>query len=296
MSKAMFERQLKWRREKDAKVEKLRTQLASEGKLSMDHKIAGATVGEHVEAYREYNKLVGEADGGKLLKESEYRALQARAAEAAKNRLFVFWRNPDGLDCYTVGPDSRCFCGHSYKSHAWYETETKEVHCRVPGCECAQFTYLCGHGSQWPKCECKHTHDEHRLAGRDVGCSKCDCKCYRPPMSCACGFPLAEHATVFESRRERRGRRNTNLCGGGGLGTAAAGGVTRLTSLVHGRDREIVERKLPYTDSLPEACEVSPGPKELVRFPPRVRPGTGRTRGRAVSGCAQPIREGAVSK
>ena len=93
MSKAMFERQLKWRREKDAKVEKLRTQLASEGKLSMDHKIAGATVGEHVEAYREYNKLVGEADGGTLLKEPEYRALQARAAEAAKNRLFVFWRN-----------------------------------------------------------------------------------------------------------------------------------------------------------------------------------------------------------
>ena len=51
-------------------------------------------------------------------------------------------------------------------------------------------------------------------------------------MSCACGFALAEHATVFESRRERRGRRNTNLCGGGGLGTAAAGGVPTQLSLV----------------------------------------------------------------
>merc|ERR1719326_2670162 len=147
----MFKRQLAWRQARDEKVRGLKEKLAAEGRLDLRTKVAGATAEEHVQQYVEYNRLVGEADGGKLLPEREYAALRAKAHAA--ERLFVTWRNPDGLECVTVGPDSRCKCGHSYKAHARFDGPGA-VHCRVPGCRCECFDYLYGHGSQWPKCAC----------------------------------------------------------------------------------------------------------------------------------------------
>ena len=38
-----------------------------------------------------------------------------------------------------------------------------------------------------------------------------------------------------------------NLCGGGGCGAAACGGITRMSSLVPGIDR--IETPLPFTDA-----------------------------------------------
>ena len=102
MSKALFERSMNWRRARDSRYN------------------TTATAEDHIQSYYRYNQLVGESDGGSLLEPAAYQALQQRAAEAATNRLYVSWRcMTTGRDCYNVGPDSRCFCGHSYKAHAW---------------------------------------------------------------------------------------------------------------------------------------------------------------------------------
>ena len=131
MSKAMFDRQMKWRNEKDARVKTTRKELRRE-EIYKDN-LGVATQDEHVESYYRYRQLVGEADGGEMLGEEAYSELQRKAAAAATDRLFVFYRcTPRALDCYTIGPDSRCYCAHSYKSHAWYNNKDKNVHCRVP--------------------------------------------------------------------------------------------------------------------------------------------------------------------
>ena len=128
------------------------------GGLDFGAVVGGATVGAHIDAFEEYNLLVGESDGGAALSERDFAALKAKAAAIARSgrRLFVSWRHlPSGADCVLVGPHARCFCGHSYKAHAWYNTDTKRVHCRCPGCECAGFEYVVGHGAWWI---CKHVN------------------------------------------------------------------------------------------------------------------------------------------
>jgi hypothetical protein len=41
---------MKWKKEKETKIEDLRTQLKKEGKFSMDMSIGGATVGAHIDS------------------------------------------------------------------------------------------------------------------------------------------------------------------------------------------------------------------------------------------------------
>ena len=44
---------------------------------------------------------------------------KTKVREARKNRLYVHWRNADGVDCKTIGPASQCFCGCRFKNHAF---------------------------------------------------------------------------------------------------------------------------------------------------------------------------------
>jgi len=89
MSKRLFERGLKWRKNRNEKVKAMRKQLQKEGKESMTFSWDKQEVGEHIQSYWEYNRLVGESDGGVLLSEQEYRDVQKLAMKASKNRLFV---------------------------------------------------------------------------------------------------------------------------------------------------------------------------------------------------------------
>jgi len=62
---------------------------------------------KHVQAYIEYEQIVGSADGGKLMSEKEFEEYKAKVREARKNRLYVNWRNMQtGQDCRTIGPAS----------------------------------------------------------------------------------------------------------------------------------------------------------------------------------------------
>jgi len=187
--------------------------------------------------------LVGESDNGVLLSETEYRKLQQLAVKASKNRLFVVWRNTrTGMDCYNVGPDSRCFCGHSYKAHAWYNTDTKKVHCRCQGCKCKLFRYINGHGSFWIKCACHHDHVAHRWKGAMGRCRNggCDCEKFHSHFSCSCGYKWECHKTIFEGSAERRktGRDTENLCGANPIFAASSGAITNFSSLIPGAERK----------------------------------------------------------
>jgi len=63
---------------------------------------------------------VGERDGGVLLSDGEYAALRARAAVAARHRIYVAWRNTAGQDCWLIGPDTKCASAlyHTTLSHS----------------------------------------------------------------------------------------------------------------------------------------------------------------------------------
>jgi hypothetical protein len=60
---------------------------------------------KHVQAYIEYDRIVGNADGGKMMSDAEFEAYKKKVREARKNRLYVHWRNLEtGADCKSVGP------------------------------------------------------------------------------------------------------------------------------------------------------------------------------------------------
>jgi hypothetical protein len=125
----------------------------------------GVSAQQHIDAYLEYrayvlfqlieftlffgsdlhvcsSRIVGNADGGKLLSEAEFAAFKARAIEARKNRIYVCWRNINSdIDCKNIGPESKCFCTHRYREHATDNWESKNVHCRAKGCKV--FFYSC---------------------------------------------------------------------------------------------------------------------------------------------------------
>lgn len=73
--------------------------------------------------------IVGNADGGKMMSEKEFAAYKVSIREARENRLYVAWRNAEGVDCKAVGPSSSCFCGHRYKHHNFDNVKTREVKC-----------------------------------------------------------------------------------------------------------------------------------------------------------------------
>ena len=215
----IFRRGLAWKAKVAAKVARKRRELQHEDK-GLDLRFSNdlgdwATVGEHIDAYHRYNMLVGEADGGEPLGEAAYRELERRCAHAAQDRLFCTWRHRvSGMDCVNVGPFTRCFCGHSYRAHAFYENASKKVACRVPGCRCPCFSYVYHRGGQAVRCMCKHELDNHRIHGRPTRCRargggrehvvcKTGCAVFSPTVTCSCGSPAAAHVTVFERRTER---------------------------------------------------------------------------------------------
>lgn len=230
----------------------LRAEAAAGGAGAVETLRLGASAQNHVNAYLEYVRIVGDADGGKLLSEDEYAEFRlVKAAAARANRLYLTWRcAATGVDCKSVGPSSMCFCGHRYKQHVTDNVTGKQrfetdVRCAVAGCPCDRFEYLPSHGTWAIKCACKHAHDEHDPRTRR--CRRCTgCTGFTSSYSCACGSGYAAHATVVETRAEREaaGRPVDNLTGGGAA-YEALGGVTDFASLADGVDRP--QRELPFT-------------------------------------------------
>jgi len=199
-----------------------------------------ATAQDHVNAYLEYERIVGDADGGVLMGEEEYEKFKANAIAHRANRTYVSWRClKSGIDCRMVGPSSPCFCGHRFREHATDNQKPNRIHCRQPGCPCNEYSYIPVRGTQDVKCTCKHSYDVHNVTGKRK-CKQGGCACagFASSLSCSCREPYGAHATVFETRAERQaaGRPVDNLAGGG-AGYEALGGITSFSSLVDGIDR-----------------------------------------------------------
>ena len=62
----------------------------------MERVVIQSQTAKHLDAYLEYNNIVGNADGGKTMNEQEYEEFKQNIREARKNRLYVTWRNSEG--------------------------------------------------------------------------------------------------------------------------------------------------------------------------------------------------------
>ncbi|XP_032069810.1 protein FAM221B-like [Thamnophis elegans] len=151
-----------------------------------------------------------------LEKEAALRSLQTG--------LYIGWRCPEYLwDCFRVGDESRCFCGHLLKLHQVYVEKRATVPCTVADCRCQGFLFVPTYpeevGEFWlrrrtgfdvaswrAKCRCTHTHEEHSPIGARGCCVRgCSCMAFASSFLCAaCDRRWEEHATFFESEETRR--------------------------------------------------------------------------------------------
>ena len=72
----------------------------------MERIVMDNNAAKNVQAYLEYEQIVGNADGGKMMSEKEFEEFKESVREARKNRLYVKYRNADGVDCKSIGPAS----------------------------------------------------------------------------------------------------------------------------------------------------------------------------------------------
>lgn len=201
-------------------------------RIQLDNSAARA-----VQAYIEYHNIVGNADGGKLLSEQEYEQFKRNVAQQRAKRLFVYWTNQNGIECKTVGPDSRCFCNHKYRDHHTESLDKKIVVCKTPKCPCKKFNYVPVYGSNDLKCLCKHSYKEHHAHTKKCARPKCACREFVSTHSCSCMLNYTQHATAFYTKDERiaMGKPVDFL---GGEMYAGMGGLTDLVSLTDGIERE----------------------------------------------------------
>ncbi len=199
----------------------------------------GKDAAKHIDAYFEYSKIVGNDDGGQTFTPEEYESYKREVLPMRlKNRVYVSFSNPSGMDCTLVGPETSCFCKHRFKDH---QTDFKElpksrpIHlpCKERGCPCSSFFYVPKNGSQAIRCGCKHAADEHKL-GKPYNCLKanCQCDCFKSSFTCNCGEPCYKHQTLVETREEREARGHP--VGQEGVPYQAMGGITGFSSLAEG--------------------------------------------------------------
>ncbi|XP_058434048.1 protein FAM221B [Marmota monax] len=141
---------------------------------------------------------------------------------AIQTGLYIGWRCPHYLwDCFLIGDESKCFCGHLLREHHIISDIT--VPCNVSQCRCLMFCFIPSRpeevGEFWLKrratfdpkawraqCRCKHSHEEHAATGthpcRHRGCG---CNNFESNFLCAaCDWPWEEHETFFETQETRR--------------------------------------------------------------------------------------------
>ncbi|XP_035038624.1 protein FAM221A [Hippoglossus stenolepis] len=192
---------------------------------------------EAVDEYCEYRRIVGDDDGGRLMSPEQYEEYKRTVVpRRMKNRLYVSFGMPDGIDCKLIGPETQCFCSHRYKQHKTeFEVVPSErplaLPCQVRGCRCPAFQYVPQNGPNPVRCRCKHLPQDHREAMGHV-CKKCSsCSGFQCTFICGCGQPSSAHQTLVETKSEREARGRPV---GRDVPYAAMGGLTGFSSLLDG--------------------------------------------------------------
>ncbi|XP_061597890.1 protein FAM221A [Cololabis saira] len=190
-----------------------------------------------VDDYWEYRRIVGDDDGGKLFTPEQYEEYKNKVIpQRVKNRLYVSFGVPGGIDCKLIGPETECFCAHRYKQHKtdWEVVPSErplDLPCRVRGCHCSAFQYVPRLGSNPVRCRCKHLPQDHSEAPHHL-CKKCNsCSGFQSPYTCGCGQACFAHKTLVETKLEREARGQPV---GKDVPHAAMGGLTGFSSLLDG--------------------------------------------------------------
>ncbi|XP_032252663.1 protein FAM221B [Phoca vitulina] len=144
------------------------------------------------------------------------------ALSTIQTGLYIGWRCPHYLwDCFRIGNESKCFCGHLLKEHQIISDIS--VPCNVGQCRCLTFCFIPSRpeevGEFWLKrratfdpkawraqCRCKHSHEDHAATGSHPCRVKgCCCNCFESNFLCAaCDRRWEEHETFFETEETRR--------------------------------------------------------------------------------------------
>ncbi|XP_071355668.1 protein FAM221A isoform X1 [Trachinotus anak] len=190
-----------------------------------------------VDEYWEYRRIVGDDDGGRMFTPEQYEEYKRTVLPLRmKNRLYVSFGIPGGIDCKLIGPETQCFCTHRYKQHKTdFEVVPSErplaLPCQARGCHCPAYQYVPRIGTTPVRCRCKHLPQDHSEATGHL-CKKCSsCSGFQSPYICGCGQPCYAHQTLVETKHEREARGQPV---GRDVPYAAMGGLTGFSSLLDG--------------------------------------------------------------
>ncbi|KAM4877377.1 protein FAM221B isoform 2-T2 [Thomomys bottae] len=148
--------------------------------------------------------------------------LDRKKGKKGTNRVYIGWRCPHYLwDCFRIGEESKCFCGHLLKEHRILSDMF--VPCSGSQCRCLMFCFIPSRpeevGEFWLKrraafdpnswraqCRCKHSHEEHAATGiHTCKYRGCGCKSFESNFLCAaCDRRWEEHETFFEMQGNKR--------------------------------------------------------------------------------------------
>ncbi|CAF1923473.1 unnamed protein product [Rotaria magnacalcarata] len=142
------------------------------------------------------------------------------AHEAIEKDLYISYRQPGkDFDCYRIGSNGKCFCGHTLSEHVKFTGKVNRLKCQAASCTCDAFAYVPSRpdevgefwltkrpgfdASTWrSKCKCGHPHDRHEP--KHKRCKECSCSNFISNFSCAaCNNHWEQHETFFERGSER---------------------------------------------------------------------------------------------
>ncbi|XP_043934985.1 protein FAM221B isoform X1 [Protopterus annectens] len=146
------------------------------------------------------------------------------AKKAMQTGIYIGWRCPENnWDCFRVGDESKCFCGHFLKEHQNYTGQSVRVPCCMTSCRCKAFEFIPARpeevGEFWhrkrpgfdestwrARCRCKHHHEEHDPTTRRACKAKgCQCWMFESDFLCAaCDRHWEEHETFFDTALSRK--------------------------------------------------------------------------------------------
>ena len=144
--------------------------------------------------------------------------------EAIESGIYVTWSTQSQggktVDCFRIGSNSMCICGHGFPFHDKILTKKKFSN-KCNKCKCKGFKYIPIYpeeiGEYWipfqknfsyntykVKCKCKHTWNEHDGSGY-LNCKKCGCGEFNSAFCCAvCNKFWQDHEMIYETEDERK--------------------------------------------------------------------------------------------
>ena len=196
--------------------------------------------------------IVGDDDNGQLFTEREFAEYKQTVADARlHHRLYCSWRNTAlALDCRQIGPASQCFCTHRFRQHATDNWESREVHCKVAGCDCRMFDYLPIRGSQEARCHCKHVHDQHNP--RTKRCKHSALTSQQKSITSGNDERMSEAAALVSSTSSAALQRRSAASSSGSTSGAKQRPTSSNTALVH---RSTRLRPAPSSSSAAGGCQ-----------------------------------------